>query len=137
MNLTKIINETNLTEIMKENLRQKFIQSVNDCGLHLNLTFDIDSNELNNWIDPQTKIQFNLYISGVCLNQGVMAAHYFGLIAGDVHDALDDWDEEGLGMANELLFYINDLYVKYFGIGFMTIVETKPDSKKTAFTVVH
>ncbi|MWN91153.1 hypothetical protein GQ597_10610 [Gilliamella sp. Pra-s65] len=43
-----------------------------------------------------------------------------------MHTALDSWDEERLGMANEMLFFINDLYIKYFGVGFMKIVEKKP-----------
>lgn len=136
MNLTEMINEANLNKAAINVVRQQFIELVKKYNPTGDLAVN-DSNSLNNFSNEETRNQFDLFVAGVILNQPAFAAGSFSIIAGDVHDAIDRWDEENLGMANELLFDINDLYIKHFGVGFMTIVEKQAKPKTNIFSAVN
>lgn len=136
MNLTEMINEANLNKAAINVVRQQFIALVKKYNPTGDLAVN-DSNSLNNFSNEETRNQFDLFVAGVILNQSAFAAGSFSIIAGDVHDAIDRWDEENLGMANELLFDINDLYIKHFGVGFMTIVEKQAKPKTNIFSDVN
>ncbi|NUE95174.1 hypothetical protein GYW75_02050 [Gilliamella sp. ESL0232] len=126
MSLTKMIINSELNEVAANAVRQQFIVLAKKHNPNADFSVTNDSNLLNNFSNEDIRNQFSSFIAGALLNQSALAANAFGIIADEVHTALDSWDEERLGMANEMLFFINDLYIKYFGVGFMKIVEKKP-----------
>lgn len=136
MNLTEMLNEANLNKAAISIVRQQFIELVKKYNPTGDLAVN-DSNSLNNFSNEETRNQFDLFVASVILNQPTCAAGSFSIIAGDVHDAIDRWDEENLGMANELLFDINSLYVKHFGVGFMDIAVKQTEPKTNIFSAVN
>lgn len=136
MNLTEMLNEANLNKAAISIVRQQFIELVKKYNPTGDLAVN-DSNSLNNFSNEETRNQFDLFVASVILNQPTFAAGSFSIIAGDVHDAIDRWDEENLGMANELLFDINNLYVKHFGIGFIDIAVKQAEPKTNIFSAVN
>lgn len=100
----------------------QFIEIILGQQPNINLTLD-DSGLLNNFFDSETREKFNIFMTGALLNMPIFATHSFNIVAGEVHDKLDSWDEKEHGMANDLLFFINNLYIKHFSIDFMKIVD--------------
>lgn len=115
-----------LNEDTKNAIRDRFISAVRVNELNIDLTADLNSDLLNYFSNKETRKQFNLFLNGAAVNLPAFAAGSFGFISGEVYDAINSWYEEKLGMAGDLLFFINHLYVKHFGVGFMTITEKKP-----------
>lgn len=124
MDLEKMINSINLNANTSAGVRNQFIEVITKQQPNVDLTLD-DSGHLNNFSNNETREKFNIFMAGALMNTPALAAHTFGIIAGEVYDELDRWDEDRYGMANDLLFFINGLYIKHFGIGFMKIVERK------------
>lgn len=121
MNLEKMVNCINLNADISTGVCDQFIEIILVQQLNINLTLD-DSGLLNNFFDSETREKFNIFMTGALLNMSIFATHSFNIVAGEVHDKLDSWDEKEHGMANDLLFFINNLYIKHFSIDFMKIV---------------
>lgn len=122
MNLEKMVNCINLNADISTGVCDQFIEIILVQQLNINLTLD-DSGLLNNFFDSETREKFNIFMTGALLNMPIFATHSFNIVAGEVHDKLDSWDEKEHGMANDLLFFINNLYLKHFSIDFMKIVD--------------
>lgn len=122
MNLEKMVNCINLNADISTGVCDQFIEIILVQQLNINLTLD-DSGLLNNFFDSETREKFNIFMTGALLNMPIFATHSFNIVAGEVHDKLDSWDEKEHGMANDLLFFINNLYIKHFSIDFMKIVD--------------
>ena len=122
MNLEKMVNCIDLNADISTGVCDQFIEIILGQQLNINLTLD-DSGLLNNFFDSETREKFNIFMTGALLNMPIFATHSFNIVAGEVHDKLDSWDEKEHGMANDLLFFINNLYIKHFSIDFMKIVD--------------
>lgn len=122
MNLEKMVNCINLNADISTGVCDQFIEIILVQQLNINLTLD-DSGLLNNFFDSKTREKFNIFMTGALLNMPIFATHSFNIVAGEMHDKLDSWDEKEHGMANDLLFFINNLYLKHFSIDFMKIVD--------------
>lgn len=122
MNLEKMVNCINLNADISTGVCDQFIEIILVQQLNINLTLD-DSGLLNNFFDSETREKFNIFMTGALLNMPIFATHSFNIVAGEMHDKLDSWDEKEHGMANDLLFFINNLYLKHFSIDFMKIVD--------------
>ena len=122
MNLEKMVNCIDLNADISTGVCDQFIEIILGQQPNINLTLD-DSGLLNNFFDSETREKFNIFMTGALLNMPIFATHSFNIVAGEVHDKLDSWDEKEHGMANDLLFFINNFYIKNFSIDFMKIVD--------------